>query len=746
MKQFRKIQDSIRRYDQVRRSTCVNCPTGCGLKFFLNKGKVVDIWGDEDHPLNKGSTCTKGLIAGRYLNHPLRLKYPMIRGKTSGEFGRTSWGKALDFVVERLEKVRHKYGSESLCIHVAESFDFGNNIGAERFGKLYLTPNVFDSFSGIENACHDMFSIKGSYVLMNPQYDWPNSKCMLIVDSDPAASDPVLMNWIINAQERGTKIITIDSRDTVTMSKSDVALRVRPGTQAILLLGMVNFIIENDLYDLPFIQRWVAGFQEWREVARDYPLEKVENITGIPGNTITGATRLFATLLPSQIISRTSTADKHYSLNLVRACAELVCLTGCVGVAGGGLNILDNIPPFNTVNDIDITKGKETESNSPVSNSLYSLVTRERHPVKALIWTGNVAAATPFQQRFKQMLAELELIVHLSYFPDSTYHLSHVSFPMASWVESEGLVYRTNSRSLQWHNRIVEPDGECQSFIDFWSMLSEGFGWQKWFPWRNRNGRIDTRQMIDFFLAEEELTAGITADLLDPEKNPPGGIMWPCMDVDETGYEAGSPVRGKGILFKPGERFPGSDRRFPTSSGKIEITSARLKSLAANYVNIYDDPNKLAIENADLVQRFPMILGTGTTVDYIQGLGYWLSRGQNTMAARLYVQIHPKIARLLEIKISDIVVVENDRGSIEGPCWINQSVSLRSVWCPEGADEFQPLFPYQSANGLMDDIADTKGQGQVNSDLRLVRIYLKGTKPQDAVDKLNSFFKGPRWE
>ena len=88
------------------------------------------------------------------------------------------------------------------------------------------------------------------------------------------------------------------------------------------------------------------------------------------------------------------------------------------------------------------------------------------------------------------------------------------------------------------------------------------------------------------------------------------------------------------------------------------------------------------------------------------------------------------------------VVIENDRGSAEGPCWLSKAVNLRGVWCPEATDEFQLLFPYHSANGLMNDIPNAYQRGQVNSNLTLVRIYKKGTKPEDAVDKLNSFFKG----
>ena len=742
--EYLKKQESTRDYDRVVKTTCRHCPTGCGMKVYLKGEEIVDILGDEDHPMSKGSLCPKGLASYRYIYLPSRLKYPAMREKLNDEFTQTSWEKALDFTAKRLTKIRDKYGPEALCLYIAESSDFGNIACAGRFGRLFGTPNVVDSASPAENpgalAYYYTFGVKGSCVLMNPQYDWPNSRCILIVNSDPATSDPVLMGWIINAQERGTKLIAIDSRDTVTMSKADIPLKVRPGTEVALLSGMVNFIVRENLYDLPFVRKWVKGFEEWMEVAKEYSLEKVEKISDIPGATVAEAARLFATLFPSQIIAGTLPANRYYPLNLVRACAGLVSLTGSIGVPGGGLNLLDNAPPIAFG---DIEGSAETDIDKPLPlNSLFSMVTREHRPIKALVWTGNAAALSPFQRRFKQGLEDLELIIHLSYYPDMTYNLSHVSLPMASWLESEGLVYRTNSRSLQWHNQAVAHVGECRTFADFWSGLSERFGWQQWFPWRDENGKINIRQMTDFFLSQEKLTAGITSDLLDPEKNSPGGVMWPCLSIKEADYEERAPVRGKGILFKPHELLPGSNQRFPTPSGKIEIASDRLRSQGLDYLPVYHSPAESPVDTPDLAQRFPLMLSTGTLVDYIPELGYWLSWGDETGKARLFIQVHPRIAKLLELRNTDIVIVENDRGSVEGPCWISNAVNPRSVWCPEATDEFQPLFPYHSANGLMNDIPNAYERGQVNSNLTLVRIYKKGTKPEDAVNKLNSFFKG----
>ena len=68
---IRKKQDTIREYGSMRRTTCCNCPAGCGLKVFLNGDTIVDIYGDEEHPINKGAFCTKGLLSYFHLKNLL---------------------------------------------------------------------------------------------------------------------------------------------------------------------------------------------------------------------------------------------------------------------------------------------------------------------------------------------------------------------------------------------------------------------------------------------------------------------------------------------------------------------------------------------------------------------------------------------------------------------------------------------------------------------------------------------------
>lgn len=100
-------------------------------------------------------------------------------------------------------------------------------------------------------------------------------------------------------QERGAKLIVIDPRFCEVAQKADLFLQIRPGTDAALALGMINVIIEEDLYDHEFVEEWCYGFDQLKERAAEYPVEKVAEITWIPADKIRQAARMYATTKPA---------------------------------------------------------------------------------------------------------------------------------------------------------------------------------------------------------------------------------------------------------------------------------------------------------------------------------------------------------------------------------------------------------------------------------------------------------------
>ena len=101
----------------------------------------------------------------------------------------------------------------------------------------------------------------------------------MIWAGNPVQTHTQLARRIMKARARGAKLIVIDPRLTATTSKADLWLRPRPGTDGALALGMLNIIINEELYDADFVDRWCAGFEELRQRVQEYPVEKVAEIT-----------------------------------------------------------------------------------------------------------------------------------------------------------------------------------------------------------------------------------------------------------------------------------------------------------------------------------------------------------------------------------------------------------------------------------------------------------------------------------
>ena len=98
---LRKKQESIREYHSICRTTCCNCPTGCGVKVFLKDNAIVDIYGDEEHPINKGAFCPKGLLSYYHLKNTKRIVHPQIRESLNDQFRTVTWDEALAFTSKK---------------------------------------------------------------------------------------------------------------------------------------------------------------------------------------------------------------------------------------------------------------------------------------------------------------------------------------------------------------------------------------------------------------------------------------------------------------------------------------------------------------------------------------------------------------------------------------------------------------------------------------------------------------------
>lgn len=703
---LRKRQETIHEYDTVRRTTCCNCPTGCGLKVFLKEGRIVDIFGDEEHPINKGSVCPKGLLSYYHLRNSKRLLHPQIRENLDQPFRSVTWEQALSFIAKRLKTLAKEKGQDSIFIYGDECspFDYlyGGTLFAKHFGTQNIPSKFFPNAFGSRGILKRMFGVSGSQLLMNSPRDWANSRCILLYGCDLAATDPITFGPIVDARDRGAVLLVIDSKRTITASKATLALRVKPGSQSIILKGIIHLLIKKNMVDEDFLNECTSDFPYLKSMVEPYTPDLVAKLSWVKQRDIEKMADLIGRSRPFQVMAGDWFSRRRLSDVDLFMCASLVCLRGSVGIPGGGLNLL-NVSPFCWEDLLDNYAGSSLleKCTSPDLLCLEDLLHSRASRIGAIFWCGNPGAKLSDAESTKPAFAQIPLIVHLSSYPNESYHHSHVSLPVSSWLEYSGLVSNNNGRALQWHHKVIDPPGECKTPLEFWVELARFCNLREILPHGQESDGINSQEAIDYMLKNNPLTIAASVEKLDPETNPPGGLLWPCIEEDDLDFEESrlligrkGNVRGKNILFQKGRQFAFTGKRFPTESGKIcfsvfqQIERGQCQEFGTEF-------------EVDDVSDFPMMLITGVLVDYVDQFGYFTS-DRDEWTKDVVVQLHPQVGKILGIKSGDLVTVENQRGSFTAPAWLNEEVDPRVIWCPEGIDPYQPHFGCASPYSLFE--------------------------------------------
>ncbi|MBI4299870.1 MAG: molybdopterin-dependent oxidoreductase, partial [Chloroflexi bacterium] len=285
---------------QIKKATCFQCLQNCGRLVHVGpNGKIVSVEADyPGHPVQpQKPPCSKGTIVKEFHDSPRRINYPLKRvGKRGhGEWQRLTWDEAMDEIAAKLAEIRDKYGPEALFVNGGTVHSDGD-WAAMRWCNLFGTANYI--YQG--KNC-------GSARLTTAVAVWgygggggPGTKCAILSGVNPGES---LMGWngAIAMKERGAKLIVVDPRRTEIAKLADMYIPIRPATDAALFLGMINVVLNEDLWDHEFVEKWVLGFDELVRVAKKYPPERAAEICWTDKDLIIQAARDFATLKPASL-------------------------------------------------------------------------------------------------------------------------------------------------------------------------------------------------------------------------------------------------------------------------------------------------------------------------------------------------------------------------------------------------------------------------------------------------------------
>ena len=246
---------------------CAMCVSRCGVLATVEDGRLTKVTADPEHP--NGCICVKGTAAPEIVSSPDRLHYPLRRTRPKGEadpgWVRISWDEALELTAHRLLDIKAQYGPEAVVFSSATpagsaTVDFRDWF--ERLANAFGSPNVMAT----THICtwNRAWGAKYTYGVPmpgapTPSPDEEHTRCMLFWGVNPQATAPSTALRISRARARGAKLIVIDPRQHSLAAKADCWLRVRPGSDGALALGMIHVLLEEELYDAPFVRAWTNG-------------------------------------------------------------------------------------------------------------------------------------------------------------------------------------------------------------------------------------------------------------------------------------------------------------------------------------------------------------------------------------------------------------------------------------------------------------------------------------------------------
>ena len=563
-------------------TTCPYCGVGCGFYLDVRDGRIVGVIPSKSNTVSKGYLCVKGWHAHEIVQHPDRLKKPLI--KKNGKFKEASWDTALDYVAGRLKEIKAKHGPDSLAVCASARCTNEENFLMMKFARAVLGTNNIDHCARV---CHaptvsGLNQSFGSGASTNSYDELPFMDCILIIGSNPTEAHPIVGWRVRTAIDNGAKIIVCDPRRILTAESADIYIQHYPGTDIALINAMINIIIKENLHDKEFIEKRTEGFNELEEAVKDYTPESAKDIAGVEPELIKKAARIYAASKKSCIMYSLGMTEHTVGTDNVIAMANLAMVTGHVGRGFSGvypmrgqnnvqgacdMGALPNVySGYQPVAD-ELARKKFEDAwgvNLPSRPGLTLTDMMDKAiegALKCFYVIGEDQVRTdPDTHMIERALENLEFLIVQEIFLSETAKKADVILPGASFAEKDG-TFTCAERRFQRVRKAIEPiSGRTDGDIICGISKRLGYGME------NNPGKI-----CDEMARLTPIFKGVSFERL--EEN---GLQWPA----PSNRHPGTPVvhldkftRGLGkfipVKHKPPAEVPDKEYPFILATGRM---------------------------------------------------------------------------------------------------------------------------------------------------------------------------------
>ncbi|MEM0987537.1 MAG: formate dehydrogenase subunit alpha [Pseudomonadota bacterium] len=663
-------------YDREVESVCPFCGVGCQLKYKIKtdedgRDKIAWVEGI-DGPANENRLCVKGRFGFDYISHPHRLTKPLIRredapakglnvdpGNLLTHFREATWEEALDAAANGLKRLRAEKGTNIAGFGSAKC----SNEEAYLFQKLIRQGFGHNNVDHCTRLCHAssvsaLIENVGSGAVTATFNEIENADCAIVIGCNPMENHPVAATYFKQFTKRGGKLIVMDPRGHGMKRFASHMLQFRPGADVAMLNAIMHTIVEEELYDVQYIQAMTEGFDDMRAHLAGFSPEKMSEICGIAPEVLRDVARTFARAEAAMIFWGMGVSQHIHGTDNARCLISLALMCGHVGRKGAGLHPLRGqnnvqgasdaglipmfLPDYQSVMDDGVRSAfTDVWQSGDFSNEKGLTVVEIMHAIhdgdiKGMYILGeNPAMSDPDVEHARAALAHLEHLVVQDIFLTETACYADVVLPASAWAEKAGTVTNTN-RQVQMGRPAVPPPGEAKE--DWWitTELANRLG----LNW----GYTHPSEVFAEMKLNMKSLDNITWDRLEVQN----AVTYPSLSPEDPGQP---------IVFA---------EAFPRAEGRAKFTPA-------NIVPPAEAPDA----------EYPFIMTTGRQLEH------WHTGSMTRRASVLdwaepeaNASMHPKTLRKMGVAPGDKIRIETRRGAIEIMARADRAVAEDMVFVP----------------------------------------------------------------
>lgn len=669
---------------EVVRTVCGRCHNACSMEVTVRDGRIVRIRGVKSDPRTAGSLCAKGLAGAQYVESPARLLRPVRRSgpRGSGKWAETSWDEALEEIAGALLRIREEHGPRAVVFGRGQAAGWGFPYDLlQRLAHAFGTePGLGASECFVPRAVAEGITYGGLPMVA----DYPRTRLILIWGRQPTFSSAPTQHLLFEARERGARIVAIDPLHFHASARADEWLPIEPGTDLALALAMLHVVVEENLWDREFVERWTndpglrqlrAHLQGENRLGVAYTPAWAATVTGIPADRIRSLAREYATTPQACILTGHGLEGRTNVFQTSRAIAILRAITGHLNREGCDFQVPLGPPRAREFYLNSRVTGRPDEGAEPVlafgvpeyvppdvqfpflfmGQGLLPTpdVLRwiDEGKVRALVMqAGNPLVMLPQPADVLRTLEKLDLLVVIDLRLSETAAVADWVLPAASYLE------RTEPEWFRWDyglpivrlRRKVVQVGEARSDAEILVALGRKLGLEEAFPTDD----------IGWYIDELLKPSGITLQKLEEA---PEGIPF-------------GPTRLSAELYE--------GRPLPTPDGRVHIVSELLAEHGFDALPNWEESAESP--RTAVAAEYPLVLFTGRAGPMFVHCQLREIPWLRELRPEPRALIHPETAEAYGLSDGDEAVIESPRGSIRMRVEVTRKLRPGQVYVPGG--------------------------------------------------------------